>query len=86
MIKFNKNDKILANIAKMVEKRAKGDINLTLVLDETLGEYNGKYENGTIKGGSYHSVLELCGRYLSEYIRQEGICAGKSKDIFGCGM
>lgn len=64
MIKFNENDKILSNIAKMVEKRAKGEINLTLVLEESLGEYNGKYENGTIKGGSYHSIVELCGRFL----------------------
>lgn len=30
--------------------------------------------------------LPLCGRYLSEYIRQEGIYAGKSKDILGRGM
>lgn len=64
MIKFNVNDKILSNISRIVEKRAKGEINLTLVLDENLGEYNGKYENGVITGGSYHSILELCGRYL----------------------
>ncbi len=64
MIKFNENDKILSNISKIVEKRAKGEIDLTLVLDESLGEYNGKYEDGVITGGSHHSILELCGRYL----------------------
>ncbi len=64
MIKFNENDKVLSNIAKIVEKRAKGEINLTLLLDESLGEYNGKYENGVITGGSHHSILELCGRFL----------------------
>ena len=64
MIKFNENDKILSNIAKIVEKRAKGDIDLTLVLDESMGEYKGKYENGVITGGSHHSILELCGKFL----------------------
>ena len=64
MIKFNENDKILSNIAKIVEKRAKGEIDLTLLVDESLGEYNGKYENGVITGGSHHSILELCGKFL----------------------
>ncbi len=64
MIKYDEKDKVLSNIAKIVEKRAKGDIDLTLVLDKSLGEYNGKYENGTVTGGSHHSILELCGRFL----------------------
>ena len=83
MIKFNENDKILSNIAKMVEKRAKGEINLTLVLDESLGEYNGKYENGTIKGGSYHSIVELCGRFLRNP-KMENIEFHSNKEV--CGM
>ena len=64
MIKFNENDKVLSKIAGIVEKRIKGESNLTLILDESLGEYNGKYEDGVISGGSHHSILELCGRYL----------------------
>lgn len=64
MITFNENDKVLSNIAKIVEKKAKSEINLTLVLDENIGEYNGKYEDGIITGGSHHSILELCGRFL----------------------
>ena len=39
MITFNENDKVLSNIAKIVEKKAKSEINLTLVLDENIGDY-----------------------------------------------
>lgn len=64
MIKYNSNDKILSNIARVVEKRAKRELNLTLVLDKTMDEFDAKYEDGVITSGSYHGVIEVCGRVL----------------------
>ncbi|MBR4872476.1 MAG: hypothetical protein IKV00_01440, partial [Clostridia bacterium] len=50
MIRFDSNDKTLANIARVVEKRLKDrDVTLTLILDETIGkvilpkQYNEKF-------------------------------------------
>ena len=48
MINYNKEDKILSNIARIVEKRAKKELNLTLVLDSAMDEFDSKYEDGVI--------------------------------------
>ena len=65
MIRYNQEDKILANIARAVEKRLKDkNTELTLVLDESMGELNGKFENGTITAGSHADILYIAGKFL----------------------
>ena len=64
MITFDKNDKILGNIAALFEKRLKEQTDITLAVDEAMGEFVGKIENGVITAGSYGELLNTCGRYL----------------------
>jgi hypothetical protein len=65
MIHFDSQDKILANIARIVEKRLKDkNTELTLVLDESMGEFNSKFEDGVITAGSHADILYVAGKYL----------------------
>ena len=64
MITFDKNDKILGNIAALFEKRLKEQTDITLVIDKAMGEFVGKIEDGVITAGSYGELLNTCGRYL----------------------
>lgn len=67
MIKFDRNDAILANIARIIEKRLKDeDSILEIVLDESLGEHEGRLEGGVILGGSYTEILYAAGRILRD--------------------
>jgi len=64
MITYNKEDKILANIAKVVEKRMKVADDIELEIDPSLGEYCGKICGKKISAGSHAQLLEAAGRYL----------------------
>lgn len=67
MIRFNQEDKILSNIARVVETRMKKkniDADLTLVLDPNLNELESKFENGVISGGAYADILYVAGKFL----------------------
>ena len=64
MIKYDKNDHILSNIARIVKKRLKCDRDITLVIDKSMGEKESKIENGVISAGAYGQLLDAIGRYL----------------------
>jgi hypothetical protein len=64
MIKFNQGDKVLSNIARIISERIKDGADLTLAIDESLGEYDGKFEDGVITAGSHSQILDIAGRYL----------------------
>ena len=65
MIRFDSNDKTLANVARVVEKRLKDrDVTLTLILDKTMSELESSFEDGVIRGGSYADILYVAGKYL----------------------
>ncbi|MBE5869300.1 MAG: hypothetical protein E7293_10180 [Lachnospiraceae bacterium] len=64
MILYNKEDKILANIARAFEKRMKVKADVELKIDPSLGEYCGKICNGVISAGSHSQLLDTAGRYL----------------------
>lgn len=79
MIHYEKQDTVLSNIAVRFAKRLQTDEDITLVLDRTLGEKNGKIENNVISGGAYDMILEGCGRYLRHGRSAEGsFCSHKS--------
>ena len=44
MINYDKNDKVLKNIATIFEKRYKGKNDITLKIDDSLGEFYSKIE------------------------------------------
>jgi len=64
MVLFNKEDKILSNIARVVEQRMKTADDITLALDSNLGENTGKIWDKNISAGSYGMLWEAIGRYL----------------------
>ena len=64
MVIFDKTDKILTNIAERFEKRLKVSTDVTLKIDKSLGEYEGKIQDGVISAGSYGQLLDIAGRYL----------------------
>jgi hypothetical protein len=69
MIRFDQNDKILGNIARVVETRMKKkniDAELTLVLDPKLAELESRFEDGVISGGSYPDILYVAGKFLRD--------------------
>lgn len=72
MILYDKQDAVLSNIAERVAKRLKTDDDVTLVLDKTLANNEGKIEKGVISGGEYHMIWEGCGRYLRHGAAAEG--------------
>lgn len=64
MITYELNDKTLAKIAGIVEKRFKKELALTLVLDDSLDEFTGSIKDGVISAGSYAQLLDMAGRVL----------------------
>ncbi len=64
MITYQKDDQILARIAKAFEKRLKKPADYTLTLDKSLSEYEGKVEGNVISAGSYAELLCTAGRVL----------------------
>ena len=44
MIKFDKNDEILSNIARIVEKRLHENIDIELLIDKSMDELDSKFQ------------------------------------------
>lgn len=72
MIFFNKYDEILFNISKIIEKRIRRDVDITLKIDTEMDEFSGKIEGSVITAGSYAMLLEIAGRF----IRKDNISDG----------
>ena len=73
MIHYDHQDKILANIARVIEKRLKDkNTELTIVLDESMGEFNSKFEDGVITAGSHADILYVAGKYLRQPDMENG--------------
>jgi hypothetical protein len=83
MIIYNRDDKILSNISKLLEKRFPSDAELEISVDFSMDEKTAVYEIGKITAGSHWKVLELAGRLL----RNPNLAPGEyktEKDV--CGM
>ena len=59
MILFNKNDKVLSNIASLLLKRFPEDTELEIAVDTTLDEKTGIYESKKITAGSHWKILDM---------------------------
>ena len=64
MIKFDKNDEILSNIARVVGKRLPENTEITLVIDKSMGKWDSKIEDCVISAGAYPQLLDAAGRFL----------------------
>ncbi len=64
MIKFDRNDEILSNIAKIAEKRIDANTDITIMIDPELGEFDGKITDGVISAGSHSQLLDTLGRFI----------------------
>jgi hypothetical protein len=83
MIIYSRDDKILSNISKLLEKRFPSDAELEISVDFSMDEKTAVYEIGKITAGSHWKVLELAGRLL----RNPNLAPGEyktEKDV--CGM
>ena len=61
---FNKEDKTLANIARIAKNRLGDKYDITIAVDNSLEELEGKIENGVISAGSYSELLNTLGRFV----------------------
>ncbi len=61
MITYNKADAVLSNVARIAEKRINDDI--TLVIDSSMNEFEGRIEDKVFKAGSHAQLLYLVGMY-----------------------
>ena len=52
MVLYDTKDAILTNIAQRFEKRLKVPVDVTLKIDDRLGEYDGAIKDGVISAGS----------------------------------
>ncbi|MGN1059479.1 MAG: hypothetical protein ACI4QW_03525 [Clostridia bacterium] len=82
MVNYNQQDAILSNIAKIFEKRYKGTAEVTLVIDEGLGEFCSEIKDGTISAGSHSTLLDAAGRFLRNPSVRGSFCSAKEV----CGM
>ena len=64
MVLYDTKDAILTNIAQRFEKRLKVPVDVTLKIDDRLGEYDGAIKDGVISAGSYGQLLDTAGRFL----------------------
>ena len=64
MVIYDKSDVILSNIARIFTERLKEDVDVTLVIDEKLGEFCGKKEGNVLSAGSHSQLLDVAGRFL----------------------
>ncbi len=64
MVRYDKNDKILSNIARIVEKRLPENADITLLIDSSMGKWASKIENGVISAGAYPQLLDAAGRFI----------------------
>ncbi|MBQ2718993.1 MAG: hypothetical protein IJF73_02885 [Clostridia bacterium] len=83
MVRYNKNDATLGNIAAAFQKRLRAPLDVTIVLDGALGEFTGKWEGGVCSAGSYGQLYEILGRLLRDPALPEGTYAS-GKEL--CGM
>ena len=77
MITYNKADKTLENIARIAGKRLDDKYDITLKIDDSLEELEGKIEDGVISAGSYSELLNTLGRF----VRNPKIATSKAKQI-----
>lgn len=80
MVNFNRLDKKLTNVARIAESRIKDDI--TIVLDETMGEFTGKIEDKVFTAGSYAQLLYLLGKYARNPNIENGVYRS-NKEVCG---
>lgn len=64
MITYNKDDKILNNIARIANNRIKDKYDITIMLDDSLEELEGRIEDRVISAGSYSELLNTLGRFI----------------------
>ena len=64
MIKYNTNDEILSNIARIVEKRLPENTDIELGIDKSMDEMDSEIKNGVISAGAYGQLLDAAGRFL----------------------
>ena len=64
MIKFDKNDEILSNIARVVGKRLPENTDVELRIDKSMDEMDSEIKNGVISAGAYGQLLDAAGRFL----------------------
>ena len=83
MITYNKADKTLDNIARIAEDRLKGKCDITILIDDSLDELEGKIEDGVISAGSYSELLNTLGRFIRNPKIENGTFKSK-KEI--CAM
>ena len=83
MITYNKADKTLDNIARIAEDRIKGKYDITILIDDSLSEFEGKIEDGVISAGSYSELLNTLGRFVRNPKIENGTFKSK-KEI--CAM
>lgn len=81
MILFDKNDRVLSNIANLIQKRFPEGTELEIAIDSSLDEKVGVYESGKIRAGSHWKVLDIAGRLLrnsdlakGEYKTKKDVC------------
>lgn len=77
MINYNRQDEVLSNIAKAFEKRYTGKENITLAIDEGMGEFCSKIKDGIISAGSHSTLLDAAGRFLRNPSVQGQFCSAK---------
>ena len=83
MINYDEKDKILGNIASAFTKRYKGERNIEISLDLSMGEYEGRINGDCVAAGSYSQLLDVLGRIL----RNPSLCEGTFKsDKSICGI
>ena len=83
MIKFNTADKTLENIARIAKSRLGEKYDITLEIDNSLEELEGKIEDGVISAGSYSELLNTLGRFVRNPKIENGTFKSK-KEI--CAM
>ena len=79
MVSFNKADVILSNVARITESRTNADI--TLVVDNSMSEFEGKIENGVFTAGSHSQLLYLVGKFLRNPEETKKAIEKSGKDI-----
>ena len=72
MIRYDKNDLTLANVAAAFQKRLKAPMDVTLVIDPSLGKATGKWEGGVASASSYDQLYDVLGRLLRNPALPEG--------------
>lgn len=83
MIKFDEKDDILKNIARITQKRIANELDITITIDSTMGEFDGKIQDCVFSAGSYSQLLDTLGRFIRNPEIENGVFHSE-KEI--CGM